>query len=103
LIFGESILHIPLRCKGQTCRKAGTQSHRSNLVARDLEDREVGGHDSGVARMYNTNDRLYVRHTLQMHSHRQWHKALETAVAVKARLTNVSSRRVFSGSEGIMA
>jgi hypothetical protein len=38
-----------------------------------------------------------------MHSHRQWHKALETAVAVKARLTNVSSRRVFSGSEGIMA
>jgi len=50
LIFRQVILHIPAvktHCSGQTRRKAGTQSHRS-------KDRSLD-HDSGVARMYNTN------------------------------------------------
>jgi hypothetical protein len=65
----------------------------------------LDGHDSGVARMYNTNDRVYVRQSLQacVHAQQAWQSALETAVAVKARRQDVSSRRFFSGSEGIMA
>jgi hypothetical protein len=63
----------------------------------------LDGHDSGVARMYNTNDRVYVRQSLQacVHAQQAWQSALETAV--KARRQDVSSRRFFSGSEGIMA
>jgi len=72
--------------------------------------------------MYNTNDRVYVRQSLQAglaglpsllmkrwrnRNHRDaqqaWQSALEAAVAVRARRQDVSSRRFFSGSEGIMA
>ena len=60
LIFDETILHIPNHCKGQTRRKVGTQSHRSKGCG--------SGHDSGVTRMYNTNDRFYVLR-LQMQQH----------------------------------
>jgi hypothetical protein len=52
LIFCEAILHIPTHCKGKPVERRGRKATGLRVEAVD--------HDSGVARMYNTNYRFYV-------------------------------------------